>query len=393
MSLKLGTTMTYSYDEALAVIVGYAFGTTALSSSEDDPRTRARWGYRTYDCVPPADGTQLEPIDLLVGAGLNARLDVHTVASMITVSEEAGAALARVPLKFWDIPPGIRDDLIRRPPGDSQSPAAPLWDAWDAMKVKELNTARIHKVLHHKRPEHFPLVDGRTMELLGEDYWAVIHSDLLEGEAEFASLEGDFWSVAKDHGGWPRPRRLFRLRIHDILVWCEATPGERREAVREGERFIRGTGITPLMRERRGSLNLANREEGGKAPIDEAAPPRSAWRRMLNEIKLRRGCEDPRCAGYPEDCPRALSFDHGGMLKLFELSQAVKGSGRTGRFLRTGPSGIKTKERITWQLILAEIEKCDVVCKNCHEVRNSERDTQTDAVEGTSTIDGASNHR
>jgi hypothetical protein len=245
MSLKLGTTISYSYDEALAVIVGYAFGTTTLSVSDGSLRTRARWGYRTYDCIPPADSTKLEPVDLLVGAGLNARLDVDTVASLIVVSAEAGTALARAPLKFWDIPPARGIDLIRRPNPDAGSPAAPLWDAWAAMNVTGLNTARIHKVLHHKRPEHFPLVDGRTRELLGKDYWGVIHRDLLKGEAEFAALERDFWSVAKDQEGWPRPRRLSRLRIHDILLWCEAIPGERREAALEGERFIKRAAKPP----------------------------------------------------------------------------------------------------------------------------------------------------
>jgi hypothetical protein len=112
-------------------------------------------------------------------------------------------------------------------------------------------------------------------------------------------------------------------------------------------------------------------------PGHDVAPPRSGWRKTLDEIKLRRGCEDQRCAGYPRGYPRVLSFDHRpepGVVKLFEISQAIRGQGRTGRLVRPGAGGVNTIETITWPVILAEIEKCDVVCKNCHEVRNTERD-------------------
>jgi hypothetical protein len=69
------------------------------------------------------------------------------------------------------------------------------------------------------------------------------------------------------------------------------------------------------------------------------------------------------------------------MAKLFEISQAING-GRTGTFVRPGASGVNTRERITWQMILDEIKKCDVVCKNCHEVRNTERDAAARAASG-----------
>lgn len=111
-------------------------------------------------------------------------------------------------------------------------------------------------------------------------------------------------------------------------------------------------------------------------------PPKSAWSATVAQMKLDTGCEDPRCAGYPRNYPRVLSFDHRpGVEKLFEISQAVSGKARSGRFVRPGTGGSKgVLRKVTWQDILAEIEKCDVVCKNCHEVRNTERGLAPDEL-------------
>lgn len=84
---------------------------------------------------------------------------------------------------------------------------------------------------------------------------------------------------------------------------------------------------------------------------------RDLWRRereeerkgFLNAIKLERGCMD---CGYRTHAV-ALHFDHRpGEEKLFSIGNA------TCR---------------TWSKVLAEIEKCDVVCANCHVVRTATR--------------------
>jgi hypothetical protein len=85
---------------------------------------------------------------------------------------------------------------------------------------------------------------------------------------------------------------------------------------------------------------------------------RYAQRRAhLDRIKLSRGCEDPRCAGYPEH-PSALQFDHR------DPSEKHRTYGGMSRML----AGAK------WELVVAEIAKCDVVCANCHAVRTAEAD-------------------
>lgn len=66
-------------------------------------------------------------------------------------------------------------------------------------------------------------------------------------------------------------------------------------------------------------------------------------------IKLAVGCMD---CGYDEHS-EALDFDHRpGEVKLLTISQTVA---------------------IQWERLEAEMEKCDVVCANCHRVRTATR--------------------
>ena len=81
---------------------------------------------------------------------------------------------------------------------------------------------------------------------------------------------------------------------------------------------------------------------------------RAEYLRRTQQIKLARGCEDPRCFGFDPDCVRALHFDHRpGTSKLSDV----------GTLIKIAP----------WEVIEAEIAKCDVVCANCHARRTAER--------------------
>jgi hypothetical protein len=72
---------------------------------------------------------------------------------------------------------------------------------------------------------------------------------------------------------------------------------------------------------------------------------------LIGAIKLERGCMDCGYRAHVE----ALDFDHRpGEEKLFNIGN---------------------DPRRLWAAILAEIEKCDVVCANCHRVRTAERRT------------------
>jgi len=80
------------------------------------------------------------------------------------------------------------------------------------------------------------------------------------------------------------------------------------------------------------------------------ARSRQRKRKAIAEIKLERGCTD---CGYNIH-PAALDFDH----VHGEKSVGIGGMGGGGR---------------SWKATLAEIEKCDVVCANCHRVRTVRR--------------------
>lgn len=77
-------------------------------------------------------------------------------------------------------------------------------------------------------------------------------------------------------------------------------------------------------------------------------------RKKAAKIKLERGCSD---CGYNIDS-YALEFDH-------RENSGIPYSGKS----RT----VASMMYLNWNLVLAEIAKCDVVCANCHAIRTFKR--------------------
>ena len=83
-------------------------------------------------------------------------------------------------------------------------------------------------------------------------------------------------------------------------------------------------------------------------------------RKYINDIKLERGCE---ICGYRSNSA-VLQFDHLDPLEKWRdrngksvgIAQMTQGSGING----------KDKSRYSIKTILAEIDKCRVLCANCH---------------------------
>lgn len=79
-------------------------------------------------------------------------------------------------------------------------------------------------------------------------------------------------------------------------------------------------------------------------------------REILQNIKMKTGCVD---CGYNEH-PAALHFDH----MPSEKKQF----------------GIAQNHSRKWETLIQEIQKCEVVCANCHAVRTDQRRTRENPV-------------
>jgi hypothetical protein len=57
----------------------------------------------------------------------------------------------------------LRNEVANKPP-TPDSPGWHLWRCWTLlMGVTGIDVARAHKILHHKRPKLFPLIDNQTL--------------------------------------------------------------------------------------------------------------------------------------------------------------------------------------------------------------------------------------
>jgi hypothetical protein len=98
--------------------------------------------------------------------------------------------------------------------------------AWrEMMLTPDIGVALTHKVLHHKYPALFPLVDGQTANVLRPaghasrlNVWQVIWADINDNQAELQQLRSWFAEQAGQRGHIP----LELLRLHDILTWLHA---------------------------------------------------------------------------------------------------------------------------------------------------------------------------
>ncbi|MHB8457722.1 MAG: DUF6308 family protein, partial [Acidimicrobiales bacterium] len=159
-------------------------------------------------------------MDVCVADGLNAQMRSKHIAGVLAVADQLSVELGKIgdDLCFWDLSP---HDVATQPT-DASSPAWSIWRAWTILiGVDGIDVACTHKILHHKRPKVFPLVDNETVDQLtgsGSAWEAILH-DL--------RAVPDAWSQLEDEvaARVPRPNLtpLTRLRLHDILLWTYAT--------------------------------------------------------------------------------------------------------------------------------------------------------------------------
>jgi Family of unknown function (DUF6308) len=120
--------------------------------------------------------------------------------------------------EFWSVLVGELQDPSEGGPGWHKH------KAWEALvRVPDIGFTITHKILHHKWPSLFPLLDRVTVPHLGKNQWTRIHRDLTSSANAFAKLEAWFETEAlrSDVSG-PTDLPIKRLRIHDILLWSRA---------------------------------------------------------------------------------------------------------------------------------------------------------------------------
>lgn len=192
------------------------------------------FAFATYDGIAPGTSADIEPIDVLVADGLNAQMRARDIAGALAVGREIGEQIARIDesgVKFWT----LSLDQVSKAPSEQSAPEWPLWRAWTIlMGVPGIEVARAHKILHHKRPSVFPLIDNETTPWLrkGGSAWATVHRDLTSTASGWSELEAVV-GQALSGTGISVPTRL---RLHDILLWSRVT-NRWEAALAAGERL------------------------------------------------------------------------------------------------------------------------------------------------------------
>lgn len=232
-SLAGGAAM-YSATEALETVCEYAFDTVMIDPDPRFPHAFAphavpRYAYRTYDCVPASDGPGFSDLDLLVTAGLNARVDMPTFVRLRSFADRAAEHLDAAHQLQPDFLRLQRDGVGDDPP--EASAGWHLFEAWrQGIATPGLNVARVHKVLHHKRPRLVPLLDNETTKPIrvaadakGCRLWQLIYDEIHAHAEHFQDLADQFDRRATGIDDVT----LSWLRLYDILVWMKVVREQR----------------------------------------------------------------------------------------------------------------------------------------------------------------------
>jgi len=229
-----GGAATYSAAEAFDAVREYASGTVTIEpgarfANAFAPHPVPRYAYRTYDCIPASDGPQFSDLDLLVTAGLNARIDMTTFARLRSFADRAAGHLDAAHQLQPDFLRLHRDEVGDEPPQGSAG--WHLSEAWrQGMATPGLGIARVHKMLHHKRPRLVPLLDNKTAEPIRAaaavkacGSWQLIHDEIHAHAGHFQALADGFDELATTIDGVS----VSWLRLYDILVWMKVARPKR----------------------------------------------------------------------------------------------------------------------------------------------------------------------
>ena len=169
------------------------------------------------------------------------------------------------------------------------------------------------------------------------------------------------------------PEAIFRWGVDSWRVWAIPSAvtqeqldrratlarGRRKKNPEPGRKACRAWRLRNIEKVRKRDRE-AQRAWRVENPEKHRELRRLGQRKRLNDriarsqsIKIGRGCADCGFNTHPE----ALDFDHlPGTQKKANVSALIRG-------------------RWSWERIQKEIDKCEVVCANCHRIRTAERRT------------------
>jgi hypothetical protein len=164
---------------------------------------------------------------------------VPAIGALQLATHRAGPLLASAAARGQEYTGLALAELADDPPGGTTGRLLNL--AWrEMMRTPDIGVALTHKVLHHKYPALFPLLDTQTVSVLrhagertGLNAWQVIWADIDENRAELGQLRAWFAQQAAGRNG----PAVGLLRLHDILLWLRVL-GQWDTAAAEGRAFL-----------------------------------------------------------------------------------------------------------------------------------------------------------
>jgi Family of unknown function (DUF6308) len=189
---------------------------------------------RCYDLAPRGDPHALTSAEAWRSKIINSRLTRHQCEAMAERAKSTslwGTVEADADLTAAD--PSARDGLFT-------SAAQFYWHFFRPERIPGVAVAKVHKVLHHKRPALYPILDSKLKKLyrpfavtwctyLGHlevtikdspPYWAAFRDDLVRG---YDCLDRCRARLARDDDETVRLMAdLTGLRLLDIVAWMVA---------------------------------------------------------------------------------------------------------------------------------------------------------------------------
>lgn len=182
---------------------------------------------RGYDLHEQESPDRITAHDVLATQHVESRVDSGNVQYFTDNGRDAPWHLVPPDAHLADADPAEEDGLYDR--------AEELYRHFHAGRRQGMTPAKIHKVLHLKRPHLYPLLDGRLRHLFedqaqelskrirevrrgrrGRLYWGAIREDVVANRDGLAKVREELASREEPAS---LAAELSDVRLHDILAW------------------------------------------------------------------------------------------------------------------------------------------------------------------------------